>query len=359
MKILTVVGARPQFIKASMLSMAFHKHPKIEEMIVHTGQHYDYNMSDIFFEQLKLPKADYHLETGSGSHGEQTAKMLVELEKLMISVQPNIVVVFGDTNSTVAGSLAAAKLDIPIAHVEAGLRSFNKKMPEEVNRIITDHLSDVLFCPSETAVNNLKREGISKGVYLTGDIMFDTLTYFKPHALEQSTILEDLKLEKQDYYLATVHRAENTDDYARLKQIFNAIHNLDKNVVIPLHPRTKNKLIEFKLSDMLSLPHIKLVEPLNYFDMLVLASNARAILTDSGGLQKEAYMLQVPCITLRDETEWVETVESGWNHVIGANTQAILAAISKLKKPKQYPLLYREGAADHIANILLKRQWNK
>lgn len=337
-----------------MLSKAFKKHPQMEEIIIHTGQHYDYNMSDVFFKQLNLPEADYNLGAGSGTHGEQTAKMLAELEKLMSSLKPDLIIVYGDTNSTVAGSLAAAKLHIPIAHIESGLRSFNKKMPEEINRIITDHLSDYLFCPTDTAVINLSNEGIRKGVHQTGDIMYDTVTFFKPHALQHSTILKDLALAEQDYYLATIHRAENTDDPVRLKSIFTAFRQLKKNIVIPLHPRTKNKIKEFNLSSLVSSPNIKLADPLNYFDMIALAANANIILTDSGGLQKEAYMLRTPCITLRDETEWLETVEAGWNHLTGADTNTIVNTVKNIQTPQAYPLLFGEGTADKIANILVK-----
>ena len=354
MKALTIVGARPQFIKACMLSKTFKQHPSIEEIIVHTGQHYDYNMSDIFFKQLNLPEADYNLHVGSGPHGEQTANMLQKLEKLMMTIQPDIVIVYGDTNSTVAGSLAAAKLHIPIAHIEAGLRSFNKKMPEEINRIITDHLSDYLFCPTDGAVKNLFNEGIHKGVYQTGDIMYDTVTHFKPLAMKHSSIVADLKLKVKDYYLATVHRAENTDDPARLQAIFEAFRQLDKVVVLPLHPRTKSKIKAFHLDDVTCSPNIKLVDPLNYFDMLALAAYGRIILTDSGGLQKEACMLQVPCITLREETEWLETVEGGWNKLAGAETRTILDAVENIQPPPANQTLYQSGTAQQITNILMK-----
>lgn len=359
MKILTVVGARPQFIKASMFSKAIKSNSKMEEIIVHTGQHYDDNMSTVFFKQLNLPKADYYLGVGSGSHGKQTAKMLVELENVMLSVKPDIVLVYGDTNSTLAGSLVASKLHIPIAHVESGLRSFNKKMPEEINRTVTDHLSDWLFCPSQAAVENLTKEGIVKGVYLSGDIMYDSVLHFKPLALQQSTILQELSLTKSNYYLATVHRAENTDHPERLKSIFEALQQLKMNVVLPLHPRTKSKINQFKLTDLISSPHIKIVEPLNYFDMLSLSSQANLILTDSGGLQKEAYMLKIPCITLRDETEWIETVQSGWNHLVGANTQQIINTLNKIQIPNQSPPLFGDGkTAQRISETLLE-EWEK
>lgn len=355
MRILTVVGARPQFIKACMLSKAIKSNSEIEEVIVHTGQHYDDNMSTVFFEQLNLPKADYYLGVGSGSHGKQTANMLVELEHIMISINPDVVLVYGDTNSTLAGSLAASKLHIPVAHVESGLRSFNKKMPEEINRLVTDHLSDWLFCPSQAAIENLRREGIVNGVHLTGDIMYDAVLYFKPYALKQSTIIENLSLVREKYYLATVHRAENTDQPERLKSILEALQQLKKDVVFPLHPRTKRKINEFKFMDLISSPHIKIVEPLNYFDMLTIASQANLVLTDSGGLQKEAYMLQVPCITLRDETEWVETVQSGWNQLAGADTDKIVDQVKTIQTPKASPLLFGDGkTAQKINDILLK-----
>ncbi|OZU88942.1 UDP-N-acetylglucosamine 2-epimerase (non-hydrolyzing) [Virgibacillus indicus] len=353
MKILTVVGARPQFIKASMLSKVLKSNSEIEEVIIHTGQHYDDNMSSVFFKQLNLPKPDYYLGIGSGSHGKQTGKMLAELEKVMISENPDLVLVYGDTNSTLAGSLAASKLHIPIAHVESGLRSFNKKMPEEINRLVTDHLSNWLFCPSQAAVKNLKREGIVEEIYQTGDIMYDSVLHFKPQALQQSTILQELSLSKNNYHLATIHRAENTDNPDRLKSILKALQQLKMEIVLPLHPRTKNRIKDYKLTDLISVPHIKVVEPLNYFDMLTIVSEAKVILTDSGGLQKEAYMLQVPCITLRDETEWVETVQSGWNYLAGADTLKIVNAVKAIQVPKKYPPLFGDGkTAQKIKEIL-------
>lgn len=354
MKILTVVGARPQFIKASMLSKLFQKDTNIKEILVHTGQHYDANMSDIFFKQLQIPKPDYNLGVGSGSHGKQTARMLSEIESLLIKENPDIVLVYGDTNSTLAGSLAASKLHIPIAHVESGLRSFNKKMPEEVNRLLTDHLSTWLFCPTEAAVTNLKREGIEEGVYLTGDIMFDAVLYYKTVALKHSTLLSMLNLAAKDYYLATIHRAENTDNFNRLNNLLTVLSQLDRAVVLPLHPRTKSKIEQLKLEHLLTSPNIHIVEPLDYFDMLTLESQAKTILTDSGGVQKEAYMLQVPCITLRDETEWIETVQAKWNSLVGASDPAkILKEISVKKEPDAYPVLFGKGkTSDEIFNVL-------
>lgn len=342
-KILTIIGARPQFIKACMLSKTFSLEPNIKEVIVHTGQHYDENMSSIFFKQLKLPKPDYFLGIGSDIHGKQTAKMLIEIENVMISEKPDIVLVYGDTNSTLAGSLAASKLHIPIAHVEAGLRSYNKKMPEEINRILTDHLSTWLFCPSETAVKNLESEGIKKGVYNTGDIMYDAVLYYKNIALQQSGILSNLKLPPKTYSLVTIHRAENTDDPQRLRSLLEALRQINGIVLFPIHPRTKNKIKQWNLDNLSLSSNIKMIDPLDYFDMLAVESQAKVILTDSGGVQKEAYMLGVPCITLRDETEWVETVLGGWNRITGANTQRILKAVETTQIPKEKTPIFGDG----------------
>lgn len=352
--ILTVVGARPQFIKASMLSRLFQEDENIKEILVHTGQHYDENMSDVFFKQLQIPKPDYNLGVGSDSHGKQTARMLSEIETILLKEKPDIVLVYGDTNSTFAGALAASKLHIPIAHVESGLRSFNKKMPEEINRILTDHLSTWLFCPTDTAVTNLKKEGMEEGVHLTGDIMFDTILYYKKIALKHSTLLARLNLAANDYYLATIHRAENTDNFIRLKNLLTVLSQLDRAVVLPLHPRTKHKIEQWKLESFLFASHVHIVEPLDYFDMLTLESQAKMILTDSGGVQKEAYMLQIPCITLRDETEWMETVQSKWNSLVGASDyQRILKEISLKKVPDTYPALFGDGkTSDGIYKIL-------
>lgn len=353
-KILTVVGARPQFIKACMLSRLLQKNSNIHEVLVHTGQHYDDNMSSVFFNQLQLPTPSYNLNIGSGSHGKQTANMLSQLEEIMMLEKPSIVLVYGDTNSTLAGGLAASKLHIPIAHVEAGLRSYNKQMPEEINRVVTDHISSVLFCPTQAAVDNLKEEGIQKEVYLTGDIMYDAILYFKQYALKHSTILTTLKLSEKEYYLTTIHRAENTDDPHRLKTLLEALHQLDKVVIFPLHPRTKKCIEQANLTSMLTSSNIKTIDPLNYFDMLKLESNAKAILTDSGGVQKEAYMLKIPCITLRNETEWIETIETKWNTLAGASdSRKILQSVSELKEPTYYPSLFGDGnTAREIITIL-------
>ncbi|WP_299238962.1 UDP-N-acetylglucosamine 2-epimerase (non-hydrolyzing) [Sulfurihydrogenibium sp.] len=330
MKILTVVGARPQFIKLAPLSKILRENG-INEIIVHTGQHYDENMNDLFFKELEIPEPDYNLGIGSGSHGEQTGRMLVEIEKIILKENPDLVIVYGDTNSTLAGALAASKLHVKLAHVEAGLRSFNKRMPEEINRVLTDHVSDILFCPTQTAVENLKNEGITNGVYLVGDVMFDALLHFSKISDIKSNILERLNIKPKEYYLATIHRAENTDNYERLKNILTAFSKLDEMVVFPIHPRTRKMINYYGLDDLLENNNVKVIDPVGYLDMLKLEKNAKAILTDSGGVQKEAFWLKVPCITLRDETEWIETVNLGWNRLVGSNVEKILEAVRDLK----------------------------
>ena len=322
MKIVTVVGARPQFIKAAVLSREIRKDHT--EVLVHTGQHYDQNMSDIFFEELGIPVPDYNLGIGSGPHGKQTGEMLAAIEEVLLNEKPDWVLVYGDTNSTLAGALAAVKLHISVAHVEAGLRSFNRRMPEETNRVLTDHASDLLLCPTQTAVDNLEKEGITTGVHLVGDVMYNALMWAAAQRKEPS-ILDTLDLEPRKYLLATVHRAENTDDPARLSNILEAFNRAGETLVWPVHPRTRLKLQEMGWEPA---GHVKLIEPLGYLDMAQLQKHALIILTDSGGIQKEASWLGVPCITLRDETEWVETVKSGWNRLAGTKTEEILKAIN-------------------------------
>ena len=331
LNIVSIVGARPQFIKLAPLSKVL-REEGFKETIVHTGQHYDDNMSDIFFKELEISEPDYNLGIGSGSHGEQTGKMLIAIEEVLMKRKPDLVIVYGDTNSTLAGALASSKLHIKLAHVEAGLRSFNKMMPEEINRIVTDHLSDILFCPTETAVKNLEKEGITKGVYLVGDIMFDALMYFSRMSEEKSKILQNLKLNPKEYYLLTIHRAENTDNYDRLKNILLAIAQFRRKAVFPIHPRTRSRIKEFNLDKYLDNENILLIDPVGYLDMISLEKNAFAIFTDSGGVQKEAFWLRVPCITLRDETEWIETVKYGWNTLVGANIEKILEAERNIKE---------------------------
>lgn len=316
MKIITIIGARPQFIKAAPVSKVLRESGH-QEYLVHTGQHYDTNMSQVFFDELQIPEPDVNLGVGSGSHGWQTGQMLMALERVIQEVKPDWVLVYGDTNSTLAGALAAVKLHILIAHVEAGLRSFNREMPEEINRVLTDHCSDLLFCPTQTAVDNLAKEGITKGVHLVGDTMYDAVIQFSEIARSRSTILEKLGLGPKEYLLATIHRPYNTDNPENLHSILSAFTEIDEPIIFPVHPRTRQCLSDLKLkTDNLKL---RLLEPVGYLDMLVLEKNAKAILTDSGGMQKEAYFLRVPCITLRTETEWVETVEAGWNVAVGAD----------------------------------------
>jgi len=349
MKLLTVVGARPQLIKASPLSIELRKDHR--EILVHTGQHYDPGMSDVFFDELGIPAPDYHLGVGSGRHGQQTGAMLAAIEAVLVEEQPDAVIVFGDTNSTLAAALAAAKLDVPVAHVEAGLRSFNRRMPEEVNRVLTDHVSAWLFAPSAVSAANLGVEGIHDNVHVVGDIMVDAMRIHGARADERSGLLDRLSLDRGGYYLATVHRAENTDDRSRLTAILAAFSELDRPVLLPLHPRTEKRLLEMQLTPG---SNVILVEPLGYLDMLHVQARARAILTDSGGIQKEAYHLNVPCLTLRDETEWVETVETGWNRLVGADTKAILEAASRIVSPATpHPDLYGDGhTAGRITGIL-------
>jgi UDP-GlcNAc3NAcA epimerase len=322
MKVVTVVGARPQFIKAAPVSRELRK--AAVEILVHTGQHYDDKMSDVFFRELHIPTPDYHLGVGSGSHGVQTGEMLRRTEEVLLAEKPDVLLVYGDTNSTLAGALAAAKLHIPVAHVEAGLRSLNKSMPEEINRLLTDHMSDLLFCPTETAVDNLSREGITKGVHLVGDVMYDSVRFNLRLAEAGSQIVQELQLPPSGYALATVHRAENTDNPERLSAIFQALDLIaaELPVVMPLHPRTRRQLEMTGRSPA----RVRLIAPASYLDMLLLEKNARVILTDSGGVQKEARWLCVPCVTLRNETEWVETVQSGWNVLVGTDTRRIVAA---------------------------------
>jgi len=325
-KIVTVIGARPQFVKEAPFSKVIRR--RFEEVIVHTGQHYDDNMSRIFFEEMGIPRPDVNLEIGSGSHGQQTARILEGVERVLLVEKPDYVVVFGDTNSTLAGALAAVKLHIPVGHIEAGLRSFNRRMPEEINRIMTDSVADQLFCPTQHAVDLLAREGVTENVYLTGDIMFDAVLHFLPRARESSDILRRLGLEDRGYHLMTVHRAENTDDILRFVSILEALRVSDRPVVFPRHPRLKGLMERSEVKAVLrELPHLMMVEPVGFLDMIMLEASAGKILTDSGGVQKEAYYMRRPCITLRDETEWVETVDIGWNVICGADREKISGAI--------------------------------
>lgn len=354
MKVVSIVGARPQFIKAAPVSRLLRQ--KHTEVLVHTGQHYDANMSAVFFEELNLPPPEYHLGVGSGSHAVQTGTMLMRMEEVLIEEKPDWVLVYGDTNSTLAGALAAAKLHIKVAHVEAGLRSFNRIMPEEINRIVADHLSTLLFCPSQTAVENLAAEGITQGVFQVGDVMADALDLAKEVANRRSSVLETLQLSEKGYLLATIHRAENTDDPARLLNILTALRQLDEPVIFPIHPRTRKVIEEnhwISLDRSSEDRNLRMIEPVGYLDMIQLEKSARMILTDSGGVQKEAYWLGVPCVTFRQETEWVETVETGWNVLAGCATYAIIRAVKSFRAPNAHPSLYGDGkAAKRMVEVL-------
>jgi UDP-N-acetylglucosamine 2-epimerase len=348
-KILTVIGARPQFVKSAPVSAALA--PIAREIIVHTGQHYDPEMSDVFFQELGLKSPEYNLNVGSGSHGAQTGDMLKGVEAVILDEKPDMVMVYGDTNSTLAGALAASKLQIPVAHVEAGLRSFNRAMPEELNRIVTDHLSTLLFAPSETSERQLREEGITEGVHVTGDVMYDSVLHYAPIAARVSRFPGALNLKAKGFYLCTIHRAENTDDSDNLRQIMSALDVLPLPVILPLHPRTKAKLGELGI---LAGSNIRITEPVGYIDILQLLQSSAAAITDSGGLQKEAYYLGVPCITLRSETEWTETVEAGWNRLAGCDEGRIVDAVEAANSPPaKRPELYGDGkAAARIAEIL-------
>lgn len=364
-KIISVIGARPQFIKAAALCRAVdaynaEKRPRLRHILLHTGQHYDQNMSDLFFNELNIPRPEYNLGIGSAAHGMQTGRMLAMTENVLVKEKPDWVVVYGDTNSTLAGALAAAKMHIPVAHVEGGLRSFNRRMPEEINRVLTDHVSSLIFCPTETAVKNLAAEGITSGVKLVGDIMYDCSMYYFGKALpRESKILGELNLDRKSYYLATVHRPENTDNPESLKNIFeafNAISSSDCPVVFPLHPRTRDKISEI---DFDIAKEVLIVPPVSYMEMIILERSARIILTDSGGVQKESYFFKVPCVTLRQETEWIETLSHGANILSGADSKKITEAVEAFNNNPQVQFddgLYGSGNASLlILNNMLER----
>ena len=348
MRVLSIVGARPQFIKAAAVSRVLRR--RHTEVLVHTGQHYDKMMSEVFFDELGIPRPDYNLGIGSGSHGAQTGAMLVAIEEVLLAKSPDAVLVYGDTNSTLAGALAAVKLHIPIAHVEAGLRSFNRRMPEEINRLLTDHVACWLFCPTQTAVDNLRAEGVTEGVWLVGDVMVDALNHNLPLALDRPGVWERLGLEASSYYLATLHRPRNTDEPARLAGILQALGELDRPVILPAHPRTVHAV---ETAGLTVPPNVRVIPPVSYLDMLALEANASRVLTDSGGVQKEAYLVGVPCVTLREETEWIETVETGWNQLVGADPVAVRAAVgSPIPLEPRLPLFGDGKASERIVRIL-------
>lgn len=342
-KIVTIVGARPQFIKVAPVSRKLRT--SFQEILVNTGQHYDYNMAGVFFEELNIPKPDYDLGVGSGNHGKQTGEMLAKVEEVLLAEKPDAVLVYGDTNSTIAGALAASKLHIPVFHIEAGLRSFNRKMPEEINRVLTDHLSSLLFPPTQIAVENLQNEGITDSVFQVGDVMYDAVLYNIQLAQEKYAI-DQFGVKEKEYILATIHRAENTDDPIRLRAIVESLNKLEKTVLLPLHPRTVKKLKDYNLFSFVELSSvIKVIEPVSYLEMLLLEKHVSAIVTDSGGVQKEAYFAKVPCFTLRDQTEWLETVQAGWNTLVNPLTMDLAAEMQKPLPSSYVADLYGDGNA--------------
>jgi len=347
LKIATIVGARPQFIKAAVVSRALREHGRgAREIILHTGQHYDANMSDVFFEELEIPRPDHHLGIGGGTHGQNTGRMIEAIEAVLMSEKPDWVLVYGDTDSTLAGTLAAVKLHIPVAHVEAGLRSFNRRMPEEINRVLTDHAASLLFAPTTSAVDCLRKEGVpDTRIHLVGDVMYDAALYYGPRA-QESIRLSQWGVEPKRYVLCTMHRQENTDDPARMRAILDGLLEVNQRlpVVLPLHPRTRKTLAQ--LGYLGEAQALRLLDPVGYLEMQRLTSDAAVVMTDSGGLQKEAYFHKVPCITLRDETEWMETVTAGWNLLAKADADAIIEAFDHSQDPPAtHPSLYGDGSA--------------
>lgn len=347
MKIAQIVGARPQFVKLAPLSrLVRNKH---SELIIHSGQHYDIQMNDVFFRDMQIPYPDHKLRIGSGGQGVQTGEILAALEPVLMEENPDWVIIYGDTNTTLAGALAASKLGLKTAHVEAGLRSFNRSMPEEINRVVADHVSDLLLCPTPIAMENLQREGLAEKSMLVGDIMTDALKLGLEIAQGSSDALEELKLEPESFYLLTLHRPYNVDDPQTLDHILRGLENLGKTVVFPVHPRTRNVLAELQIDDF---QNFRFVEPLSYLDFLGLMGAAKMVLTDSGGIQKEAYILGKPCVTLRSETEWVETLESGWNLLLPVDSTSFPHAIEGFTPPAMRPELFGSDVAARILEIL-------
>lgn len=351
MKIITLIGARPQFIKCAPLSIKLRQ--EHNEILVHTGQHYDVEMSDIFFDELNISKPIYNLGIGSGNHGEQTGKILIEIEKVLNKEKPDLVLVYGDTNSTLAGALAAVKMHIKLIHIEAGLRSFDRRMPEEINRVLIDHASDILFCPTQTAVDNLKNEGINNNVHLVGDVMLDALEYNLKNAEKKSMILQTLGIKAGEYLVATIHRPSNTDNENNLANIVDAFCNVDIQIVFPMHPRTEKMLKQHGLWVKLSNKNTVIItKPLGYLDMIFLMSHSAKIITDSGGIQKEAYVLKVPCITLRENTEWIETIESGKNILVESTKDTIIEAINEFNPNGIYRNIFLKNASVKMCDII-------
>lgn len=355
-KILTIVGARPQFIKAAPVSKEIRKYFK--EVLLHTGQHYDYEMSKIFFDQLSIPEPDINLNVGSSSHGKQTAHMILGMEKVMMDIRPNLIIIYGDTNSTLSAAITASKLHIPIAHIEAGLRNFDIRIPEEINRVVSDKLATLLFAPTNTAIKNLKIEGIVDDVYQTGDVMLDSLLQNIDLARKRSKLLKELDIKEKNYFLVTIHRAENTDNIQKLENIILGINQLNKKVIFPIHPRTKKIVNQFSFK--LNTKQIHFIEPVGYIDFLNLETNALKIITDSGGVQKEAYCLKIPCVTVFPSSSWPETVSDGWNTLVNANPHDIVNAVYNGSSPIRYKAHYGDGMASvkitKIINEFFKRQ---
>lgn len=348
--VLTIVGARPQFIKAFAVSRELR--PNHDEVLVHTGQHYDEVLSDVFFDELGIPEPDYNLGVGSDTHGRQTAAMLKGIEEIIETENPDIVLLYGDTNSTLAGAIAASKIDPLVAHVEAGLRSYNREMPEEINRVLTDHASDLLFPPSESAAETLRQEGITEGVHMVGDVMYDAILWARDVAATESDVLERVGIEEDGFILSTVHRASNTDDPDRLESIVEGLSSAPLPVVLPVHPRTENRLREHGLWERAA-SELQVIDPVGYLDFVRLIDGSERVTTDSGGVQKEAFYLDTPCVTMRDETEWIEMVESGWNVLVGADREAIKQALKKSFSLERKPSPYGDGnAAEQIIKVL-------
>ncbi|MGV1015867.1 MAG: non-hydrolyzing UDP-N-acetylglucosamine 2-epimerase [Fluviibacter phosphoraccumulans] len=350
--IATIIGARPQFIKAAVVSRAFREHrPDIREVLIHTGQHFDTNMSDVFFEELDISRPDHHLGIGGGTHGQNTGRMIEAIEAVLINEKPDWVLVYGDTDSTLAGALAAAKLHIPVAHVEAGLRSFNRRMPEEINRVLTDHIATKLMAPTKLAMRNLRAEGLPEDrLVLVGDVMHDASLFYRDRA-KRPDWFGDISVDESNFILATVHRAENTDEPKRLAGIITGLSQGGRPVILPLHPRTRARLTEYGIAQ---LPHLHFVDPVGYLEMVWLEAHCSVVATDSGGVQKEAYFFRKPCVTLRDETEWVELVESGWNTIAGIDANRIAAALSDKVNYGVEGCFYGDGdAAKRVIKAIL------
>lgn len=360
MQVVTVVGTRPQFVKAAVVSRLFRDDSVLNETLIHTGQHYDQGLSQAFFDELELPEPDVNLAVGSGSHGRQTARMLEGLESILLKKRPSGVLIYGDTNSALAGALAATKLGLPVAHVEAGLRSYDRRMPEEINRVVADHLATLRFCPTAQAVTNLEREGIHDGIHQVGDVMYDVLQAALPQIAERTSILSYLGLKPAEYVVATLHRAENTNDPTRLEALMEGLCKLASRVavVFPIHPRTRAAWTTHMARPLPDGPLF--VEPVSYVTMLALVQEAAAVVTDSGGLQKESAWLGTPCLTIRESTEWVETLESGWNVLVGTDSERLLTAWEKLPRPEALPdigPLYGAGRAGERIVTILKEAW--